>query len=115
MSRSSSEDPIRADSASSGDPKRLETGATVQLAERLDFAATRELYERLAQLRGAAVHVDGAAVALCGALAAQVLLASQRAWEAAGHAWTLTASPALRDDLNRLGLQGAFPNSAEVE
>lgn len=116
MSRSSSADPNRADTGSFDDlPQTLETGSTVRLAERLDFSATRELYERLAELRGVAVHVDGSAVTLCGALAAQVLLGSMRAWEAAGDAWTLTASPALRQDLDRLGLQGAFPNVAEVE
>lgn len=115
MSHSSSAEAATAADASPG----LASGPTgmaspIRLAERLDFSAARDLHDQLAEFQGRPVHLDGTGVRLCSALAAQVLLASARAWSAGGDDWSLSASPALRDDLRLLGLQSAFPNPVEV-
>jgi anti-anti-sigma regulatory factor len=88
---------------------------TIRLSDRLDFAAARDLHARFVECRSASVRVDGSAVIFGGALAAQVLLSASRDWAEAGTEWSLCASPALRNDLQRLGLLGDFPNLVEVE
>ena len=95
--------------------RRQPDWTTVTLSDRMDFAAARDLQEQLTELRGLPVAVDGTAVVFGGALGAQVLLSASREWAAAGHAWRLTVSAALRNDLQRLGLLGEFPNLVEVE
>lgn len=89
--------------------------ATLALPDRLDFNAARDLHARLAELRGTPVSIDGKAVVFGGALAAQVLLAAAQEWSAAGDALLLTASAALRDDLQRLDVLSRFPTLIEVE
>lgn len=88
---------------------------TISLPDRLDFAAAHELHLRMVELRSSPVMVDGSAVIFGGALAAQVLLSASRDWAEAGAVWSLSASPAFRNDLQRLGLLGDFPNLIEVE
>jgi anti-anti-sigma regulatory factor len=106
--------PSRKPKPDTGQDRRLD-GTTVTLPDRMDFTAARELHQYLAKLRGSSVTVDGTAVVFGGALGAQVLLSASRDWAAAGHAWRLTVSTALRNDLQRLGLLGEFPNLVEVE
>jgi anti-anti-sigma regulatory factor len=86
----------------------------LQLPARVDFDAARELHGALRDRCGLPLEVDGTAVAFCGALAAQVLVAASRETAAAGHSFVLRASTALRDDLSRLGVLGEFPNLVEV-
>jgi anti-anti-sigma regulatory factor len=76
----------------------------LQLPERLDFNAARDIHQQLLALRGKAVTVDGSLVRAGGALATQVLLAALREWHGAGLAFTLSSSVALQDDLERLGV-----------
>jgi anti-anti-sigma regulatory factor len=80
----------------------------LQLQERLDFDAARDLHASLLALRGADLTIDGSAVRVGGALAAQILLAAARDWSLAGKSLILSASTSLQDDLSRLGLLGAF-------
>lgn len=89
--------------------------AILTLPDRLDFNAARDLHARLAELRGTPVSIDGKAVVFGGALAAQVLLAAAQEWSAAGDVLLLTASAALRDDLQRLDVLSRFPTLIEVE
>jgi anti-anti-sigma regulatory factor len=86
----------------------------LRLPLRLDFAASRDLHAKFTELRGSALAIDGTAVTFCGALAAQVLLSASRETAATGETFVLKASPALQDDLSRLGVLGEFSNLVEV-
>lgn len=88
--------------------------ATLDLPARLDFGSARDLHAGLMARRGLALAVDGSAVTFCGALAAQVLISASRETTAAGETFVLRASPALHDDLSRLGVLGEFSNLVEV-
>jgi anti-anti-sigma regulatory factor len=117
MSPSSEATGRRARSAK-GDPdpvRRQAEPTTVALPERIDFTAARDLYARLAELKGTGVEIDGRAVVFGGALGAQVLLAASNEWIAAGDALRLTVSAAFRNDLQRLDVLGRFPALIEVE
>lgn len=76
----------------------------LQLPERLDFDAARDLYGRLLALRGRPISIDGSAVRTGGTPAAQILLAAARDWRAAGLPFTFAPSVALQDVLDRLGV-----------
>lgn len=86
----------------------------LHLPVRLDFDAARDLHGALMDHRGSALVVDGTTVAFCGTLAGQILVAAMRDTAAAGNAFVLRASSALRDDLSRLGVLGEFQNLVEV-
>lgn len=97
-----------------GEPAAEVEQNCLQLPVRLDFAAARDLHAELVARRGSALAVDGTAVAFCGALAAQILVAASRDAAAGEASLLLKASPALHNDLSRLGVLGEFSNLVEV-
>ena len=77
---------------------------TVELAEKLDQAAAASLHAELTAQIGQPISIDGRKVRLVGGLAAQVLLAASRRWDADGIDFELLTSEPMQSDLLRLGL-----------
>ena len=80
----------------------------LDLPERLDRDAARDLHAELLQRRGADLILNGSNVRTAGALAVQVLVAAARDWADDGHTFSLSASAAMQEDLTRLGVLNEF-------
>ncbi|MGK7651870.1 MULTISPECIES: STAS domain-containing protein [unclassified Roseovarius] len=78
--------------------------ASLDLPERLDFAACETLAASFAARRGAALHLRAGKVGFLGALAAEILLRARLEWQADGTAFDL-ADPS-PDFLRGLALLG---------
>jgi anti-anti-sigma regulatory factor len=78
--------------------------SVLTLPERLDHDAAKELHGALLMHRGMDLTVDGGQVRSAGGLSAQLLLAAARDWKQSAAKFQLSASLALQDDLERLGV-----------
>ncbi len=91
------------------DTQTTVAGTTVDLPERLDFAACEGLAAMLLAARGAPLRLRAGRTAFLGALAAELLLRARRDWQAAGTAFDL-ADPSA-DFLKGLALLGIPPHA----
>lgn len=83
--------------------------ATVTLAPRLDLTTVQPLVSEITGCAGTDLVVDAGHVEHLGALAAQVLLAADRQWQANGHRLVVgPRSPSFEDALAAMGLAGHF-------
>ena len=83
--------------------------ATVKLATRLDLTSVQPLASEITGCAGADLVVDAGQVEHLGALAAQVLVAANRQWQAHGNRLVVDPrSPAFEDALATMGLAGHF-------
>lgn len=77
----------------------------IELGEKLDTASVPALCEKIRLASGQPVSLDGTRLRVLGGLAAQALVAASRRWQAEGHAFDVSASLPMLDDLRRLGLE----------
>lgn len=83
---------------------------TLSLPQKLDFAYAPEFLGHLRALRGQNVILDGGNVKVLGGLCAQILLSARHHWNSDGKSLRVDTSPAMKEDMSRLGLHQEMLN-----
>lgn len=89
-------------------PENAASAAPLKLPSRLDTAACSDLVSDIGACRGAPLTLCAAEVSFLGAMAAEILVAAQREWRAAGSEFAvISPSEAFQRGASLLGIPDA--------